>query len=142
MSKSGLVKAWDVQALSAGMVAWGNDIHARAVDAMEETAIEGRDDMLRTIVTSVTPTGEERAAKGGGIQGRVDTGQMYEDVDYQVEYNAHEIVARWGWTRDFKDYYGYQDAGTKHLRGMSAIGGSFVKAMDRISARLSRITRG
>lgn len=136
-------KSFNVGHLRQGIAAWESQIHAAVVDAVEETAVEGRDDVLHGIVNAPrTPTGDARAAKGGGIQGRVDTGKMYADVDYDVEYTGDEITARWGWTKNFEDYYGYQEDGTRRIQGMGALGNSFVKAVDRIGARLSRIARG
>ena len=134
-----------IDEIRQGIVMWDHSIRNAAEHALRVTVAEGEEDMRRTIVETTSPTGEARAAAGKGIQGRVDTGEMYLDVDSDVRVQGNSIIGEWGWIEEVQDYYLYQNDGTegtndrKGIDGMNALGKSAALVDDRIRARLRRL---
>lgn len=61
-------------------------------------------------------------AKGGRrpeIAGRIDTGQMKNDVDRKRSGNQHFVTAKFGWVKNREDYYVLQEEGFRHRGGVS-----------------------
>lgn len=136
---------FDVGALRTGIVAWDKGIRDAAEHAVRVTVAEGEEDMRRTIVEMDTPTGRARAAAGGGIAGRVESGEMYLDIESEVNVEGNTIIGEWGWLKNFQRYYGAQEEGTegdadrKGIEGMNALGKSSALVRDRIRARMRRL---
>jgi hypothetical protein len=134
-------KAFDIPRFRAGVVAWEREVEGAVEEAVHETVQEGAKLMQDYILEATTKTGEDREAHGRGVAGRYETGNMYRDVEAEVTRESDTIVGRWGWIRNSKDYYEYQEYGTRFIQGMNALGGSFIRAYDALKGRLRRITR-
>jgi hypothetical protein len=65
--------------------------------------------MQEIITASTTKTGEERAARGGGAPGRIDTGDMFNDVKSTTVKEGGIITGKFGWIFRPQDYYATQD---------------------------------
>lgn len=124
-----------------------------------ESAAVGAETMQQIIETS----GTGWDGRLGPTDGRVDTGQMLAAVDYDKRARAGvsrtgrgSRSARFGWIRDYRDYYGYQDQGFNNImkKDSSADGGppgytlpmnayetGFYAAREHFLAGLHRITR-
>lgn len=82
-----------------------------AREIMQDIAVGGKWEMERVIETSTTPTGEARAERGGH-PGRIDSGNMIDEVEARVEEYPDGFAAVWGWP-DPQDYYLLQNDGTE-----------------------------
>ena len=134
-------KSFDIPQFRAGIVAWEREVEGAVEEAVHETVQEGAKLMQDYILEATTKTGEDREAHGRGVAGRYETGNMYRDVEAEVTRESYTIVGRWGWINGARDYYLYQEGGTRFIQGMNALGGSFIRAYDSLKGRLQRITR-
>jgi hypothetical protein len=90
--------------------------------ALEQIAKNGRDYIRYIILESTTATGEARAAAGGGVPGRVDTGTMFDAVSYRIYKGNTSFSASVGWTQGTPGYAIFQELGTSRgIEGMNAI---------------------
>lgn len=54
--------------------------------------------------------------------GRIDTGQMYDDVSVgNVRHNPSGVAVNFGWVGNVEDYYRYQEDGFKNVPPMHAL---------------------
>ena len=125
-----------------------------------ESAAIGAEVMQQIIET----TGTGWDGRLGPADGRIDSGDMVDDVSYDKV--AHRGAsrssgrgsrsARFGWIKNYKDYYGYQDQGFENIykKQESADGGpagqtlpmnayetGFYAAREHFRAGLQRLTR-
>lgn len=116
-----------------------DDIRRTAQDAVEDATIVGHDKMIQIIESSTTPTGEDRAGRGGH-PGRIETGNMVDDVESNIDVLEHGDLIRgsFGWISDLAAYYGYQEDGTDHIRAMHSVRQSYIEAREHLLARLTR----
>jgi hypothetical protein len=102
----------------------------------------GADDMQNTIVTSTTKTGEERARRGAGAPGRIDTSDMFNDVKSEGTLEGNVAIGRIGWLNRPQDYYLTQDnTAYSGKPPMHALFNAFVKASEDLLGRMARIAR-
>lgn len=102
----------------------------------------GADDMQHTLIVSTTKTGEERAARGRGAPGRIETSDMFSDVKSEGTLDGNVAVGRIGWLFDQHDYYLTQDdTAYSGKPPMHALFNAFVKAREDLMGRLARIAR-
>lgn len=117
------------------------EAYRRIVDAVSDATELGEREMRRIVETSITRTGEERAARGGH-PGRVDSGDMLDAIDKTVAPNSDfsEVRGSFGWLTDLQPYYLWQEMGDDefnvHFQGMKALDGSFITAREELFKRL------
>lgn len=128
-------KAPGMDSLIAGVERWGEEIEQLLVDVIEEAVLYGEERMIEILESSVTKTGLERAARGGH-PGRIDTGNMLDDigVDFRETKGARE--GEWGWIFGLEDYYLYQEYGAGNIPAMSALQQSYIGARELMLKRL------
>lgn len=113
-------------------------------DEMIQLGEELRDRMRQTLMESFTRTGLERVASGAGQQaGRYDEGDMHDLIDYtlDLEYDTEELVLRWGWIDEVREYFAYQEYGTGNIEPMGALQESFSYGMVRVAEILREAGR-
>ena len=102
---------------------------------MEDVAKQGAADMRHVIET-------DNQTKSG--PGRIDSGQMLNDVTYEVINEGNAVKARWGWLNRKEQYYFYQDEGffnvwaQRAIPGMRALYYSLVAARERARAAFKK----
>lgn len=75
-----------------------NDLMAETAQAMSDAMQDGQDFARERIELSTTKTGDERAARGGGVPGRVDTGDYEDDYTHQAyQIDPNHQQGRFGW---------------------------------------------
>lgn len=91
--------------------------------ALERIAQEGVDFIRFIILSATTMTGAQRANAGGNGPGRVDSGKMYEKVNYRARKRANNGFSLFvGWTNGTPGYAIFQENGTKNgVVGMEAL---------------------
>jgi len=81
----------------------------------EEVGLLGQTDMKVNILASGTPFSNK--ARQVGLNkgpGRFRTGEMYNSVEYRVEGGGTNVRAVFGWIRNYKKYFTYQEEGFKN----------------------------
>lgn len=91
--------------------------------ALEQIAKDGVDFMRFIIISATTMTGAQRAAAGGNGPGRVDSGKMYDKVNYRARKRAKNGFSLFvGWVDGQPGYAIFQENGTKNgVIGMEAL---------------------
>lgn len=113
-------------------------------EAAHDATFEGYLAMLRIIETAVTRTGQARAA-AGGHPGRIETGNLFDDVNAEtwVKPGKDSAGGTWGWLNGFEDYYIFQELGDEEFnvlfKGMQALRGSYVEAREDFLRRLTAL---
>lgn len=106
---------------------------------VRDATLLGESRMMQILASAVTATGLARASRGGH-SGRIDTGQMLEDISSRVDADEHGTVGTWGWINYVMAYYLYQEYGDEnfHVRfqGMKALQGSYTQARELMIERL------
>lgn len=89
---------------------------AEANRALEEIAAQGAEEMRGYINTRGT-----NWSRSQGRAGRVDTGQMLDDVSYRQNPHHSARIFSWefGWINAFQQYFGFQERGFRHVGGTS-----------------------
>ena len=112
------------------------DIDNQAGHAIFVATNVGKDAMKRIIETSITPTGEDRAARGGH-PGRIDSGNMLDQVRHDIhvrgdfpEDRAH--IGEWGWLDGHEKYFEIQEDGWGSIKAMNAIRQSYIEAREAL----------
>lgn len=119
------------------------DLQEGALQALAESVNEGSTVMHNVIEDSVTPTGEERARRGAGVPGRIDTQAMYNDVHSGASDEGNGVlVGTLGWQRDPEGYYAKQEYGSGKIAPMHALLQGFITAREVLTIRLTRLARG
>lgn len=102
----------------------------RAEEALEEALDEGKDAMREAISTRGTGRTWEspRNGRAGSYPGRVDTGDMLDDVDAKLlPRTTNTVSGQLGWDDSSPFYYQLQEAGFTHsttgdeIEGMMAL---------------------
>lgn len=128
-------KAPDLDSAINGLERWGERIEQLLIDAIEEATLYGEERMIEILESSVTRTGLERAARGGH-PGRIDTGQMLDDIGTGIYEVGGRREGEWGWIHGLEDYYLYQEYGAGNLPAMSALQQSYIGARELLLKRL------
>lgn len=104
----------------------------------EEEAEVQAEDMRDYIRTRIRPSSSP--------EGRIRTGDMINSVQARPERHSTQLTVKVGYIGDKpkKDYYFYQDNGFMHthagwIEGTAAVADSYIKARERIIARLQSI---
>lgn len=106
--------------------------------ALQSIASEGVTTIRQIILSSTTPTGEARAAKGGK-PGRYDTGNMFKNVRMRLRKRAKGFTAFVGWIEGKPGYAIFQEMGTKNgVRAMEAI----VTARQEMYSKIQALGKG
>lgn len=112
-----------------------------ARDIVEEATLEGEDHMKEIIETSVTKTGEKRA-ESGGHPGRIDSGDMIDAVQSNVDLiGQSRIEGSWGFEREgegLDPYFLYQNYGTADIEAMNALRDSYIGSRELLLGRLEQ----
>lgn len=128
-------KAPDMDALVKGVERWGEQIEQLLIDVIEEATLYGEERMVEILESSVTRTGMERAARGGH-PGRIETGDMLDDIGIGIYETEGRREGEWGWIHGVEDYYLYQEHGAGNIPAMTALQQSFVGARELMLKRL------
>ncbi|MBT2484862.1 MULTISPECIES: hypothetical protein [unclassified Microbacterium] len=105
---------------------------------IEDATLFGEDRMKEIIETAITRTGAERAATSGGHPGRIDSGNMIDDIQSNIDlFGGSRVEGSWGWELGLEIYYLYQEYGTADIEGMMALQQSYVEAREMMLERLS-----
>ena len=88
----------------------------------------GETEMKRIIDTSITPTGEKRAAQGRPSAGRRETNTMYNAVDS----SGSKKQAKWGWITKYLSYFGEQEYGKDKIQAMHSLRDSRQTVLDEL----------
>lgn len=102
----------------------------------------GHQRMLQIIETSTTPTGDERAAHGGH-PGRIDTGNMIDQVRHDIHTlgataENRVFIGEWGWLDGHEKYFEIQEDGWNKIRAMDSINQSYIAAREALFEELSK----
>jgi len=91
-------------------------VEEEARNMAEEVGLLGQTDMKVNILASGTPFSNK--ARQAGINkgpGRFRTGEMYNSVESRVEGGGTTVRAAFGWIRNYKKYFTYQEEGFKNI---------------------------
>ena len=114
------------------------DVTEEVYDAAAETELVGIEYMKQKIETTTSAAGEARAAKGGPA-GRIDTGNMYDEVTgVTYQESPTRIVTTWGW-EETPLYFLAQEHGTEKIEAMESLHYSLHAADDELTSRVRRI---
>lgn len=124
------------------IVGYPEEVFARVLEPQLVELGEGALELMREIVrTSVTPTGEERATRGGQ-PGRIDTGKLINGLRSRVrmgEGKAQRFSMFVGWIDGKPGYAIFQEHGVQGgVKGMEAT----FAAQDFLLAGLQDIAKG
>lgn len=90
-------------------------VEAGTSASLSQAASDGENTMKHLIAT--------RGTAKSGKAGRIDTGEMYSAVTSSFNRTGKgNAVARFGWLKERKDYYGFQEAGFDHVNGVTVEG--------------------
>lgn len=112
--------------------------------AVNKATQHGEESMKRVIETTTSPTGQERAGNGGH-PGRIDTGNMFDAVESDVNaYGTLENrrhVGDWGWLTDLEEYFLRQehDDSVSAYGAMNSLRQSYIEAREMLYEELSDI---
>lgn len=118
------VPAKDLDAVRSKIRGWPEEV-AREVywPALQQIAANGAEYIRFIILASDTKTGEKRVAAGGPGPGRVDTGEMFDNVGYRNRVTAGGFSSFVGWINGRPGYAIFQELGTQGgIKAMNAIG--------------------
>lgn len=103
-----------------------------AQEIIEDVTLGGEDRMREIIEAAVTSTGERRM-QSGGHPGRIDSGNMIDDVSSDIDLiGKHEVEGTFGWINALEQYYLYQEYGTNDIDAMRALQQAYVEARERL----------
>lgn len=108
--------------------------------AVLKIVFQARQLMRQIIRESTTPTGAERAAKGKGESGRIDTAKMIDAVWARVSKPSKDKYrAEVGWLTGRPGYAIFQEYGTRNgIKGMGAL----QQASDYIAREMDKLGKG
>jgi hypothetical protein len=132
-------KGFDIDGLEHTVTALLDELEVDARTILDDIAREAVGEMQRIIETAITETGLIRAARGGH-PGRIDTGNMLDDVARALETGADgSVMVTWGWVYEVQDYYLRQEHGDSRITAMSALQQTFTNAREKLHDRLRDI---
>lgn len=100
-------------------VSWFEGSVRRKIDAIQE-AVEEASESGKNISRHHIET---RGTAKSGKRGRIETRQMLNAVDNDTPVRTNKsITSRFGWIKEFEDYFGYQERGFNHVNGQSVEG--------------------
>lgn len=130
-------KGFDLKELEYAIAAEVKQIEFDAYQALDDISRSAVDEMYRILVNATTDTGRDREARGEGIAGRVDTGQMARDISAALDTDMDgSVVLTWGWVKDVQLHYLIQEYGSERIAAMSALQQSYVNAREKLRQRL------
>lgn len=135
------VPASDFDKVRNKIATWPEEVAKEVYHPQIRAIAEAGAQFIREIIErEVTPTGEERARKGGNGPGRVKSGKMINAVRARVRPRANGgISATAGWLTGEPGYAIFQELGTKNgVIGMDAIG----QAHEFMLSELRRVANG
>jgi hypothetical protein len=122
-----------------------NAISAEVEELAAEAANFGADKMSEYISSRGTGNLWERpwGGKAGSFIGRVTTGEMLNSVQARAERGPDQARASFGWLRNVKDYFKYQEEGFYHVLSRIRIEPMFAlrDARRDVVAELPRLAR-
>lgn len=84
-------------------------------DLVEDAAEEGKNIAQHNV--------ETRGTAKSGKRGRIETRQMLDAIDAETTHrDKRSVKSRFGWIKEFKDYFGYQEEGFEHINGVNVEG--------------------
>lgn len=90
--------------------------HSEGVADLVEDAVERGEQITKHNI-------ETRGTLKSGKRGRVVSGAMRDAVDSEVtERSRDRVRGKFGWIKDFEDYFGYQELGFEHRGGVTVDG--------------------
>jgi hypothetical protein len=108
-----------------------------AEEIVQESVVEAAAFQAQALEDAVTPTGERRAALGGGSPGRHLTGHMIDEITTDVTVDGNTVTGTWGWD-DPESYILQQEHGSDDPRVPAAdsLATSFIPARESFYARI------
>jgi hypothetical protein len=106
----------------------GKTIADEGATIASQAAKIGETEMKRIIDTSVTPTGERRAAEGRPSAGRRESNRMYNSV----KSSGSQGQAKWGWLSGYLSYFGEQEYGKGKIQAMHSLRDSRQVVLDEL----------
>lgn len=109
-----------------------------ATDIIADVTLFGEDRMREVIETAITKTGLKRAETSGGHPGRVDSGDMIDDISTDIDLiDKLRIEGTFGWINNLDPSYLYQEYGTQDIEAMRALQQAYVEAREKMLERLA-----
>jgi hypothetical protein len=116
----------DIQNLQLAMKALPQNLRDEGKEIVYETIKEGAEIMYSDI-------------------NRIDTERMKASVSYSnVESTSKGVSGQWGWGlhgSEVKDYFKYQEYGTRSITPMHALLGSYIKMREKFMRRVELMVR-
>ncbi|MCK9599205.1 MAG: hypothetical protein M0R66_02695 [Candidatus Omnitrophica bacterium] len=128
-------------------------LDTRIEQVADEVASEGEAMVKESIGTRGTGKTWARTyykrgtARSGSYPGRVWTGEMQGDIESEVASTPEAIVASYGWTNNYEDYYGLQEGGFdhevtgEHIEGMFAMADAADYTEHSVDQKIGRALR-
>lgn len=118
------------------------DIDNQAGYAIFEATNVGHQRMREIIEMSTTPTGDERASRGGH-PGRIDSGNMIDEVKHDIHAigataGSRVHVGEWGWLDGHEKYFEIQEDGWRNIAAMDSIQQSYIAAREKLIEELEQ----
>lgn len=88
-----------------------------------------------------------RGTVKSGKRGRVETGKMLSNVDYEMFRKGDTLIGRWGWLDNWEKYFLYQENGFKNawsredVAPMHALFDSFLRQREEFLGELGKRMR-
>lgn len=109
-------------------------------------------DDLEPLMQRTAKTGAElmegfiktRGTVKSGKKGRIETGEMLDNVDSEIFRQGNTITARWGWLNKWEDYFRYQEQGftntwsREDVEPMHALFDSFMQNRELFFAEMGK----
>lgn len=106
-------------------------------EILEHAGEDGVEDMQHTIATT-------ESALVPGKQNRIWTGQMHDEIYYELSEDKHSVTVRFGWLNPdfYEDYHLAQEYGLRHVHtGMFALMGAWVKQREEVFSVIQELTK-
>lgn len=138
-------EGFNLNALEAEFRAWQKEILIEVHGVIEEVTLWAETRMIEILEKAFTETGLERAAKGQGEAGRVESSTMRDAIRSHItaiaDAGGEGIQGEWGWLEELMDYFLDQEYGADlnnggHIGAMGALQQSFTEAEQMLIERL------
>lgn len=116
-------------------------------ELVEQTAEEASAMMARNLEAAITPTGLRRQAGerldpyGHRQPGRLESGEMIEEINSSFTDRGDTLEGKWGWPNP-KDYFIEQEHGTAKIAAANSIETSFLDIGEIFHDRVAKLAGG
>ena len=116
-------------------------IAADAAEQVIQTTVDEAEQLQKRLLdNAVTMTGADRISRGrGNTAGRNDSGAMIDAISNTVDAEDGRVTGKYGWVNEQRDYFSYQDWGTKRVPAAHSLLDSFVAVRADFIRRMRRI---